>query len=115
MKQIAILGSTGSIGTQTLDVVRQYPSEFSVYALSAHRNVELLIQQALEFNPAVVCIADESLYPPLRDALSDLLAANKGGFDFLGVLTGVEGEGAREWLQKNKADYILDSILNMCE
>lgn len=72
MKQIAILGSTGSIGTQTLDVVRQYPSEFSVYALSAHRNVELLIQQALEFNPAVVCIADESYYVRLRDALSDL-------------------------------------------
>lgn len=72
MKQIAILGSTGSIGTQTLDVVRQYPEEFSVYALSAHRSIELLIEQALEFNPAVVCIADETLYQPLRDALSDL-------------------------------------------
>ncbi len=47
------------------------------------------------------------------DALSDLLAANKGGFDFLGVLTGVDGEGAREWLEENKADYVLDSILNM--
>ena len=72
MKQIAILGSTGSIGTQTLDVVRQHPGEFSVYALSAHRSLDLLIQQALEFNPAVVCIADESLYQPLREALSDL-------------------------------------------
>ena len=72
MKQIAILGSTGSIGTQTLDVVRQHPNEFSVYALSAHRSLDLLIQQALEFNPAVVCIADECLYQPLREALSDL-------------------------------------------
>lgn len=72
MKQIAILGSTGSIGTQTLDVVRQHPSEFSVYALSAHRSLDLLIQQALEFNPAVVCIADERLYQPLREALNDL-------------------------------------------
>ena len=72
MKQIAILGSTGSIGTQTLDVVRQHPNEFSVYALSAHRSLDLLIQQALEFNPAVVCIADEHLYQPLREALSDL-------------------------------------------
>lgn len=72
MKQIAILGSTGSIGTQTLDVVRQHPEAFSVYALTAYRSLDLLIQQALEFNPAVVCIADESLYPPLRDALSDL-------------------------------------------
>ena len=72
MKQIAILGSTGSIGTQTLDVVRQHPEQFSVYALTAHRRVDMLIQQALEFNPVVVCIADESLYQPLRDALSDL-------------------------------------------
>lgn len=72
MKQIAILGSTGSIGTQTLDVVRQHPAEFGVYALTAHRSVELLIEQALEFNPAVVCIADESCYPRLREALSDL-------------------------------------------
>lgn len=72
MKQIAILGSTGSIGTQTLDVIRQHSDQFCVYALTAHRSVELLIQQALEFNPAVVCIADESCYPRLRDALSDL-------------------------------------------
>lgn len=72
MKQIAILGSTGSIGTQTLDVVRQHRNEFAVYALTAHRSVEMLIGQALEFNPAVVCIADESCYPRLRDALSDL-------------------------------------------
>ena len=72
MKHLAILGSTGSIGTQTLDIVRQHPDRFSVYALTAHRSINLLIQQALEFNPAVVCIADESLYQPLRDALSDL-------------------------------------------
>lgn len=72
MKQLAILGSTGSIGTQTLDVVRQHPEAFGVYALTAHRSIDLLIQQAIEFNPAVVCIADESLYQPLREALSDL-------------------------------------------
>ena len=72
MKQIAILGSTGSIGTQTLDVLRQHPEAFSVYALSAHRSIDLLIKQALEFNPAVVCIADETYYRPLCEALSDL-------------------------------------------
>jgi len=71
-KQIAILGSTGSIGTQTLDVVRNHPDRFEVYALSAHRSIELLIQQAREFHPEVVCIADETLYEPLRDALADL-------------------------------------------
>lgn len=72
MKHLAILGSTGSIGTQTLDIVRQHPDQFAVYAISAHRSVDMLIQQALEFNPAVVCIADESYYPRLRDTLSDL-------------------------------------------
>ena len=81
MKQIAILGSTGSIGTQTLDVVRQHPEAFSVYALTAHRSVDLLIQQALEFNPAVVCIADESCYARLRDALSDLPIKVMAGMD----------------------------------
>ncbi len=72
MKQIAILGSTGSIGTQTLDVVRANPDRFQVYAISANRSINLLIRQAYEFRPEVVCIADESLYQPLRDALSDL-------------------------------------------
>ena len=81
MKQIAILGSTGSIGTQTLDVVRRHPNEFSVYALSAHRSVDLLIQQALEFNPAVVCIADERYYTHLRDALGDLPIKVLAGMD----------------------------------
>ena len=81
MKQIAILGSTGSIGTQTLDVVRRHPNEFSVYALSAHRSVDLLIQQALEFNPAVVCIADDRYYTHLRDALSDLPIKVLAGMD----------------------------------
>jgi 1-deoxy-D-xylulose-5-phosphate reductoisomerase len=86
MKQIAILGSTGSIGTQTLDVVRQHPQAFSVYALTAHRSVEMLIQQALEFNPAVVCIADETCYPRLRDALSDLPIQVMAGEDALAQL-----------------------------
>lgn len=86
MKQIAILGSTGSIGSQTLDVVRQHPQAFSVYALTAHRSVEMLIQQALEFNPAVVCIADETCYPRLRDALSDLPIQVMAGEDALAQL-----------------------------
>ncbi len=71
-KQIALLGSTGSIGTQTLDVVRNHPDRFEVYALSAHRSIDLLIRQAREFHPEVVCIADETLYEPLRDALADM-------------------------------------------
>ncbi len=70
-KQLVILGSTGSIGTQTLDIVRQYPDRFSVYALTANTSVDLLARQAREFRPAAVCIADESQYEPLRDALAD--------------------------------------------
>ncbi|MBQ6777668.1 MAG: 1-deoxy-D-xylulose-5-phosphate reductoisomerase [Paludibacteraceae bacterium] len=71
-KQICILGSTGSIGTQTLEVVRAYPERYSVYAISAHQSVDKLIEQAREFHPEVVCIADESYYESLRDALSDI-------------------------------------------
>ena len=72
VKQLCILGSTGSIGTQTLDVVRHYPDRYGVYALCANRSIDKLIEQAREFHPEVVCIADESLYEPLRDALQDL-------------------------------------------
>ena len=71
-KQIAILGSTGSIGTQTLDVCRRYPEQFHPYALSAYENVELLIDQAREFQPEVVCIANETHYGRLSEALSDM-------------------------------------------
>lgn len=72
MKRIAILGSTGSIGTQTLDIVREHPDLYEAYALTAHSSVELLIAQAREFQPEVVVIADETHYPALRDALEDL-------------------------------------------
>lgn len=71
-KQIAILGSTGSIGTQTLDVVRANSDQFEVYAISAHRSVDKLIEQAREFHPEVVCIADESCYDQLKTALADI-------------------------------------------
>ena len=72
MKRIAILGSTGSIGTQTLDVVREHADEYEGYALTAGHNAELLIAQAREFHPEVVVIADESRYETVREALADL-------------------------------------------
>lgn len=59
MKRIAILGSTGSIGTQVLDIVRQHPDSFKVVALSAHSSLEKLREQIEEFRPEVVCVADE--------------------------------------------------------
>ncbi|MBR1928448.1 MAG: 1-deoxy-D-xylulose-5-phosphate reductoisomerase [Paludibacteraceae bacterium] len=71
-KQIAILGSTGSIGTQALDVIERNPEQFQVYAISANKSIDKLVEQARRFRPEVVCIADETLYEPLRDALSDI-------------------------------------------
>ena len=71
-RNIAILGSTGSIGQQALDVVRQHPDRFSVDLLTAHRNTDLLIRQAREFEPNAVGIRDESLYKTVADALQPL-------------------------------------------
>jgi len=69
MKKIAILGSTGSIGTQTLDVVRQHPDLFKVQMISANSSTKLLAEQALEFDVPEVVVCREDLYPSLRDAL----------------------------------------------
>lgn len=71
MKQrLAILGSTGSIGRQTLDIVRENPELFTVTTLSANRNWELLARQAVEFDADSVVIADKELYPALAEALA---------------------------------------------
>lgn len=71
-RNIAILGSTGSIGTQALDVIREHKDEFEIYALTANNNADLLITQAREFMPEVVVIANEEKYAYVKDALSDL-------------------------------------------
>ncbi len=71
-RSIAILGSTGSIGTQALDVISRHPDRFEAYALVANNRVELLIEQARTFLPEVVVIANESRYAQLKSALSDL-------------------------------------------
>ncbi|HEX8428659.1 1-deoxy-D-xylulose-5-phosphate reductoisomerase [Hymenobacter sp.] len=69
-KRVTLLGSTGSIGTQALDVVRANAARFTVAALSAHSNAELLIQQAREFRPAAVVIGDEAKYAVVKTALA---------------------------------------------
>ena len=71
MNSICILGSTGSIGTQALDVISQHRDRYEVYALTANNRVELLAQQAHEFNPAAVVIANEARYDELCSLLSD--------------------------------------------
>lgn len=70
IKRIAIFGSTGSIGTQALDVIAANPSLFSVEVLTAHNNDELLVQQALKFNPNIVVIGDEKKYLKVKEALA---------------------------------------------
>lgn len=71
-KQIAILGSTGSIGTQALQVIEEHPDLYEVYALTANNKVEKLIEQARKFQPEAVVIANEDKYQQLKDALADL-------------------------------------------
>lgn len=79
MRQIAILGSTGSIGTQALDVIRNNPSLFRATVLTAHYNWEDLVRQAVEFLPDAVVIADESLYENVKKALADYPIAVHAG------------------------------------
>jgi 1-deoxy-D-xylulose-5-phosphate reductoisomerase len=82
-KQIAILGSTGSIGTQALQVIEEHSELYEVYALTAHRKWELLAQQARKFMPEAVVIADESCYSALKEALADLPIKVYAGEDAL--------------------------------
>lgn len=71
-RQLAILGSTGSIGTQALEVVSEHSDLFEVYALTANNQVDRLIEQARRYMPEVVVIANEQKYPELKEALEDL-------------------------------------------
>ena len=72
MKRIAILGSTGSIGTQALDVIAEHPDLFEAYVLTANNSTDKLIAQARKFHPEIVVIANEQHYPTVKEALADL-------------------------------------------
>ncbi len=103
MKAITLLGSTGSIGTQTLDIVSQYPDQFRIVGLAAGRNLALLVDQIRQFQPQIVAIADEQQLQDLRDAIADLdpqpqLVAGQSGVvevaaygDAEAVVTGIVG------------------------
>lgn len=71
IRNIAVLGSTGSIGRQTLDIISEYPQLFNAWLLVARSSADLLIQQARQFRPHMVIIADEQYYDYVRDALED--------------------------------------------
>jgi len=72
VKALSLLGSTGSIGTQTLDIAAQYPDQFRIVGLAAGRNVELLAQQVRQFQPLIVAISDANKLPELKAAIADL-------------------------------------------
>ena len=87
-KGIAILGATGSIGTQALEVISENPEHFSVEVLTANSNVQLLIEQAKKYEPNIVIIADESKYEKLNSALSALPIKVFAGFqDIIDVVS----------------------------
>lgn len=100
MKNISILGSTGSIGTQALDIAKAH--NINIQALAANSNVELLEKQAREFNPKVVCIFDGNKYADLKQRLSDISIT---------VLTGMEG--LCEIASMDNIDILLNSVVGM--
>lgn len=85
VKNIAILGSTGSIGTQTLDIISEYPNRFRASLLTANRNVKLLAEQAKKYLPDRVVIADDTLYPELKEYLKDYPVEVVSGSNSIGV------------------------------
>ncbi|OKH54951.1 1-deoxy-D-xylulose-5-phosphate reductoisomerase [Calothrix sp. HK-06] len=103
MKAITLLGSTGSIGTQTLDIVAQYPDQFRVVGLAAGNNVEMLIKQIRQFRPSIAAICAPEKLPILQDGIKDLdykpiLLAGEAGIievaaygDSQSVVTGIVG------------------------
>ena len=103
MKAITLLGSTGSIGTQTLDIVTQHPDQFRIVGLAAGRNVEMLAQQIRQFRPVIAAICDQEKLPDLQAAIADLdpqpiLVAGEAGVvevarygDAEAVVTGIVG------------------------
>lgn len=91
MKKIAILGSTGSIGTQALDVVRQHPDQFIVSAISANSNITLLEEQVREFSPKYVVVYDENKAKELKENVKDLQVIVLAGMDGLIEIATLEG------------------------
>lgn len=101
MKNISILGSTGSIGTQTLDIVRNN-KDLKVVALSAGRNIDLLEKQVREFCPLLVCVWDDVLALELKDRIKDTTTKVVSGMD-----------GLIECATINKADIVVTAVVGM--
>lgn len=102
MKAISLLGSTGSIGTQTLDIVAQYPDQFRIVGLAAGRNVEMLAAQIRQFRPAIAAICIEEKLPELKEAIADL--------DYKPILLAGE-EGVVEVARYGDAESVVTGIV----
>lgn len=89
-RRVAILGSTGSIGTQALEVIKAHPDKFEVEVLTAQNNAELLIKQAVEFKPNAVVIINEQLYDQVHAALDPLYIKVYSGIDALAAIVEME-------------------------
>ncbi len=92
MKNIAILGSTGSIGTQALDIVRMYPEKFNVVGIAAKRNAELLLKQIIEFKPLVAFLEDDDAYQSIKDRIPShtKLICDKDGLKIIATMKEAE-------------------------
>ena len=101
-KRIAVLGSTGSIGTQALQVIAEHADLYEAYALTANNQVELLIKQARKFQPEIVVIANEKKYGQLKEALSDLP---------IKVYTGVDA--LCQVVEEGPVDMVLTALVGM--
>ena len=102
MKTLSILGSTGSIGTQTLDIVRKSAGEFKVCAISGGSNIRLLEEQAREFKPEIVCVGKEELKNDLETSLKDT-----------GIKVVSGKEGLTEVAAHKDADVTVTAIVGM--
>ncbi|MCR5405276.1 MAG: 1-deoxy-D-xylulose-5-phosphate reductoisomerase, partial [Lachnospiraceae bacterium] len=91
MKTIAVLGSTGSIGTQTMDIVRANPEELCVAAVAAGSNIDLLEKQIREFSPKVAVVFDEAKAAELKKNVADLNVRVLGGMDGMIEAASLEG------------------------
>ncbi len=108
MKAISVLGSTGSIGTQTLQIAEEFPEQFKVVALTAGKNLDLLIKQIQLHNPEVVSVAQETLLPELQDRLKNL-NSNNSSIPHPQLFAGSEGLNiAASW---DKADLVVTGIV----
>ncbi|MBT5938952.1 MAG: 1-deoxy-D-xylulose-5-phosphate reductoisomerase, partial [Rhodospirillaceae bacterium] len=100
-RSITILGTTGSVGCNTLELVNHEPDNFEVVALTGNKNVQLLIEQARQFSPELAVIADEALYGELKEGLSDT------------QVTAAAGEAALNEAADMKSDIVMAGIVGV--